>query len=269
MLFRSTSPNPKPEYRGEVIEPEVTIKDYWEFILKLVEMMIVWANSDSKRWARLVKAYPDIQRGWDVIGAMITSALRAVSVDTWDDKDKLTVKESLDNLIYHHSRFEDADWALPKSMIENLYTLRDKFVPAEKVMRYKAYFTYDPNDPDAPKDHYGDTWDKWLEGKREQVALEVYDENGLAGLFRLSEESAIPACVGQSVAALSFKEDEIAELVNKTLSINPSQFNESPLLQFGRGFVFTCYRRFGEKWFESILALKIHWTSEMQSNFAL
>ena len=264
-----TTPNPKPEYRGEVNEPKVTIKEYWEFIRSVVEKMVVWADSNPRRLANLVEAFPELQKGWDKLGEMITTVLHKANVDAWDDKDKVIVKNSLDNLISHHREFEDADWALPESALKNLDTIRRNFVPSDVVLQYQPYFTWNPDDPEGPKERYGDAWDKWLEGKREQAAFEVYKQEGLEGLFRLSNEAVLPACVGQAVASFSLKENEIVELLEKTLSVAPGLYNESNLLQFGRGFASTCYRKAQDKWLEGIMALKITWSPIIHANLAL
>ncbi|MCK5225994.1 MAG: hypothetical protein KAQ89_04690, partial [Planctomycetes bacterium] len=265
----TTSPNPKPEYRGEVNEPKVTIKEYWEFIRAIVEKMVVWADSNPRRLASLVEAYPELQKGWDEIGEMVTRVLYQTNIDTWQDEDKIIVKHSLDNLIAHHKGFEDADWALPRSVLNELDKIRSKFIPSDVVLRYQQYFTWDPNDPDAPKERYGDTWDKWIDEKRKKTVFEVYKQGGLTDLLRLSKETILPACVGQAVAGFNFKKNEIVELLEKTLSISPDQYNKSSLLQFGRCFAFTCYRQAKDKWLKDILTLTINWSPEIYANLAL
>ncbi len=264
-----TSPNPKPEYRGEVNEPKVTIPEYWEFIRAVIEKMVVWADSNPKRLAALVKAYPELQKGWDKLGEMITTVLYETNIDTWQDKDKVIVKHSLDSLISHHKEFEDADWALPQSTLNNLDKIRSKYMPSDAVLRYQPYFSWAPNDPEGPKKHYDDTWDKWLDKKRKQAAFEVYKLDGLAGLLRLCEEADLPEYVGEAIATLSLQENEIIELFEKTLSITPAQYHENCLLRFGRGFAFTCYRQVKDKWLESVLALTINWSPDMYANLAL
>ena len=265
----TTSPNPKPEYRGDVNEPKVTIKEYWEFTHAIVERMVVWADSNPKRLAELVGAYPELQKGWDKLGEMITKVLHETNIDKWEDKDKVIVKHSLDSLISHHKEFEEADWALPQSALNNLDEIRGKYMPSDAVLLYQPYFTWDPNDPEGPKERYGDKWDKWLDEKRKQAAVEVYKQEGLSGLLRLSKEAALPACVGQAVAAFSLKENETVELLEKTLSIDPGLYHKSSLLQFGRGFAFTCFSQAQDKWLEGILALKINWSPIIYANLAL
>ncbi len=90
-----------------------------------------------------------------------------------------------------------------------------------------------------------------------------------AGLLRLCEEADMPEYVGEAVATLSLQENEIIELLEKTLSLSPDQYNKNNLLQFGRGFAFTCYRQAKDKWFEDVLALTINWSPEIYANLAL
>jgi hypothetical protein len=264
-----TSPNPKPEYRGEVNDSQLTFKEYWEFVHLVVEKMAVWTESNPKRLADLINAYPELQRGWDELGEIVIAVLNKANTETWNDKDKVIVKSALDNLISRHRECSDADWALPEEILKNLDGIRDKYVPSDLVLLYQPYFTWDPNDPEAPKERYGDIWDNWLNDKRIQAALEVYKQKGLEGLFRLSTEVTLPGYVGEATASLSLKEDEIVGLLEQTLSISPDQYYNNNLLQFGRAFVFAFHIKAKDTWFEDIMALEIRWTPVMYANLSL
>lgn len=263
------SPNPKPEYRSNVKEPEITVNEYWNFILAIVEKMVLWANSNPKRLSELVEAYPDIQKGWDKLGEMVTKLLNETNIDEWDDNDKIIVKDSLDELITRHKEFDEVDWALPEEILSRLDKIRDKYTPSDIILRWRPYFSYEPNDPEGPQKRYDDEWDKWLDEKRKQAVIEIYEQKGLPGLLRLSNKTTLPEYVGQAVACLSLKENEIAELLEKTLSISPGLYQGNSLLQFGRGFAFIHFRQAQDDWIEKVLLLTIAWSPEIYANLVL
>jgi len=264
-----SSLNPKPEYRGEVNKLEITRKDYWNFVRTVVEKMVQWADSNPNRLADLIHRYPELQRGWNEVGDMVITVLNDINCDAWDDKDKAIIKNTLDELICRHMEHQDTDWALPKQDLETLGRICGKFVPSDIVLQVQQYFTWDPNDPQGPTERYGDEWDKWLEEKRAQAALTVYENQGLEGLYRLAKLSLLPACVGVAIASLRLRESDIIKLVKDTLSIEPDLYHVNNLLLLGRGFVFTCYRKEQCNWLRLMLALPIEWSPTMYANLSL
>ena len=77
-----------------------------------------------------------LQFAWDELGEMVTTLLEKTNNDSWDDKDKVIVKNSLDNLISHHREYEDAEWALPESALKYLDNFRSKFVSSDVVLQF-------------------------------------------------------------------------------------------------------------------------------------
>ncbi len=265
-----TSPTPIPMYRKHPGKREVTIKEYWEFIRTVVEMMIKWANVNTSRWASLIKAYPEVRRGYPEVGQMITDALAQFDIDKINDSDKAAVHNALRRLISHHREFNYTEWALPNSDLELLESMQDRFKPEDAVLQHIHIFTWDPDIHDAPMKQYEEGWDEWIAEKREQAVKAIYEQSGLAGIFHLAETAVLPDYVGYATAALKLLKAEEIELLQKGLSSASVYYSKNPLTLTARAYVWNKYRKEGEKWLDDVLARQdMTWTPETYANLAL
>jgi len=265
-----TSPTPTPTYRKHPGKREVTVKEYWEFVRAVVEMMIQWAGGNTSRWASLVKAYPEIRRRYQELGQLITDALGKVSIDTLADGDKSVVHDALREVISHHRQFPEAEWVLPDSDLKPLKNLQEQFKPKDAVLQNRHLFSWDPEVPDAPMKPYEDGWDEWILEKRIQGVKGVYDQDGLSGICRLAESVVLADGVGYATAELKLLESEIGQLLQRGLSEAPDNYAKNPLTRTAMAYVWSMYKKEGEKWLEDILARPgMTWTPEEYANLAL
>jgi len=265
-----TSQTPMPTYRKHPDKREVTVREYWEFIREVVEMMIQWADKNASRWESLVKAYPEVRQQHSEIGQLITNSLAQLDVNTINDADKAVVHDALRGVISRHREFPDTEWALPDSDLELLESLQVQFKPEDAVLEHTHLFSWNPDVYDAPMKQYKDGWDEWLAEKRERAVKAIYEQAGLAGICRLAETAVLPDCVGYATAALELLEAEEVELLQKGLSSAPVYYSRNPLTLTARAYVWSKYRKEGEKWLEDVLARpKMNWTSESYANLAL
>jgi len=214
----STSPTPMPTYRKHPGKREVTRNEYWEFVRAVVEMMIQWAGMNISRWASLVKAYPELRRGYPEVGQLITDALAQLNTDTIGEADKAVVHDALREMIARHRQYPDTEWALPDSDLDLLGKLQERCKPEDAVLQHSHLFTWDPDVPDAPMKPYEDGWDEWLAEKRTQAVKAIHDQDGLAGIRRLAEKVVAAECVGQAAADVELPQPEEVELIEKGLS---------------------------------------------------
>ena len=265
-----TSPTPTPTYRKHPGKREVTVKEYWEFVRTVVEMMTKWAGNNTSRWASLVKAYPEVRRGYPEVGQLITDALAKVSIDTLSENDKAVVHDALRGVILHHRKYPDTKWALPYSDLKLLENLQECFKPKDAVLQHTHLFSWYPDVSDAPMKPYENGWDEWIAEKRIQAVKVVYDQDGLSCIYRLAEKAVLPDCVGYAAAELKLSESEVAQLLQRGLSEAPDNYAKSPLTRTGRAYVWSMYKKGGEKWLEYILACPgMSWTPEAYTNIAL
>lgn len=265
-----TSPTPMPTYRKHPGKREVTVKEYWEFVRSVIEMMIQWAGKNTSRWASLVKAYPEVRREHSEVGQLITDALAQLNLDTISDADKSVVHDALRVVISQHREFPDTEWALPDSDLELLENIQERFKPEDAVLQHSHLFSWDPYVHDAPMKPYEEGWDEWIAQKRSQAVKEIYDQDGLSGICRLSEIVVLPDSVGHATATLELNESEVCELLQKGLSSATVYYSKNPLTLTARSYVWSKYRKEGEKWLEHLLALSgMTWTPEAYANLAL
>jgi len=266
----TTSPTPTPVYREHPGERHVTVNEYWEFVRTVVQLMIEWAGHDVARWASLVKAYPELRRGYPELAQLVTDALGNVHAVIQADAEKAVVHDALRELISHHREFPDAEWALSKPDLDILESLRERFKPEDAVLLCSHLFSWDPDVPDAPVKRYEDGWDEWLAEQRAIAAKAVYDQDGLEGICRLAERVVLPDCVGEAVAGLPLTEAEVVDLLERGLKTQLSCYPQNPITKTARGYVWAKYKIEGDKWLEFILALhRIVWTAEAYANLAL
>jgi len=265
-----TSPTPLPTYREHPGKREVTVEEYWEFVRAVVEMMIEWAGRNTSRWASLVKAYPEVRRGYPEVGQLITDALTQVSIETMGEADKVVVHDALRGVISYHREYSDTEWALPDSDLELLEILQERFKPEDAVLQYSHLFSWDPDVPDAPMKPYKDGWDEWIAEKRIQALKAVYSQDGLSGICRLAETVVLPECVGYAAAKLELSKTEIVELLKKGFSEAPDNYAKNPLTKIVRAYVWSMYKEGDEKWLEHLLACpRMVWTPGAYANLAL
>lgn len=265
-----TSPTPTPTYRKHPGKREVTVKEYWEFVRAVVEMTTQWAGKNTSRWASLVKAYPEVRRGYPEVGQLITDALSKVSIDTLSENDKAVVHDALRGVIAHHREYPDTEWALPDSDLELLESLQERFKPEDAVLQYSHLFSWDPDVPDAPMKPYENGWNEWIAEKRIHAVEAVYDQDGLSGICRLAESVVLADFVGHATAKLKLLESEMVQLLQKGLSEAPDNYAKNPLTRAARAYVWSMYKEGDEKWLEHLLVCPgMSWTSEAYTNLSL
>ena len=266
-----TSPTPTPTYREHSGDRKVTVKEYRDFISMLVVMMIEWAEKYASRWASLVKAYPEVRSESPENGQLITDALTHLNIDTMSDADKSIIHDALREQISHHCQFPEAKWSLPDFDLEILKSVQDRFKPEDTVLQHSyLFFSCDPHVYDAPMKPYEDGWDNWITEKREKAVKAIYKQSGLEGIIRLSQNAILPDYIGYAIAELKLTEDEEVELLQKGTSTEPIYYSNNPMALIARAYVFSKYRKEGEKWLEHLLASpKIIWTPESYANLAL
>ncbi|MGD0784331.1 MAG: hypothetical protein ABR969_00755 [Sedimentisphaerales bacterium] len=265
-----TSPTPTPTYRKHPGKREVTGDEYWEFIREVIEMMIQWAEKNAFRWASLVKAYPEIRRGYPELGQLITDALKQVKIEVLDDGDKAGIYNAMRDVIFHHREFPEAEWALPDSDLKLLESMSECFKPQDGVLLHKHLFSWNPNITDAPMKPYENGWDEWISEKRMQAVKLIYDQGGLSDVFRLCESVVLADAVGYATAKLQLLESETAQLLQRGLSEIPSGYPKKSITQMARAYVWCKYKEEGDKWLEGILARSdITWTPGAYANLAL
>ena len=268
--FGSTWPTQRPQYRSATGKRKVTIREYWEFVRAVVEKMIVWADSDSDRLAGLIEAYPELRRGWEEVGELVTDALISIDKTDLSDDSRATIETVLRKIIARHRAYSDADWVLPASDIDLLEETRQSFMPFDLVLKHRHLFSWDPDEPSAPMNSHDEGWDEWLREKQDSAAKAIYKQDGLTGLLRLAELVDLPATVGQSMAVLQIEDQALLEFIEKSLSKIPSRYSLSPLLPCGRGYISSKYREGGDGWLETVLGLEnLEWTPERHVNVAL
>ncbi len=266
----TTMSTPTPEYRPYVGERKVTVQEYREYILGVVERMTNWVGNNPVRLTGLVEAYPELRKENSEAGDLVTNVLNKTETSNLADVDRVVVYEALRKLIAHHRDFDEAEWALPQTDLKILENIQPKFAPADPILQHRQLFSWDQHVPDAPMKPHEDGWDEWLEGKRVKAAKAVYDQKGLAGILRLAEEVVLPGLVGQAATVIDLAKDEMATLLQNTLSDNPGQYANNPLMKMGRGYVWSKHRESGEAWFAALLQQpEITWTPELQANLAL
>ena len=269
-MHSTSMPTQTPTYRPYGGKRKVTVKEYWEFIRAVVGKLIVWADSNPTRLARLIEAYPELRKGWPEVGDLVTGAIEKTDTSKLADDDRAIVYETLRSLIAHHRGYEEADWTLPASDIEALDDILQRFVPSDAVLQHKTLFSWHPDVPNAPMRPHEDGWDEWITDKRAETATAIYSQTGMTGMTRLAEVVELPETVGQAAASLDLSTDKVAHLLQMTLSRDPGQCASDQLLRLGRGYVWTKYRAGGEDWFHSVCEQPgLVWTPELRANLAL
>ncbi len=166
------------------------------FINATAERVIDLAGTDPQRWKVVfehINSFPHTIHG------KLLKAATSFSESLVPDFDRKAVSEELAEQISRHRRFEDAAWALPKTILEQLDAIHSKLKPRSVVLQNAWLFAQwpDPFFEDAEK--YEDR-QKALDKARGDAVNAILDTEGFPGIEILKTTAESPNEVGRALS---------------------------------------------------------------------
>ena len=263
-----TLPTPVPEYRDSPGQRAITMKEYREFVLALVQLMVLWAREEPRRWAQLVEVYPEVVKEAPEAGQHIVSELGQLDAAHIPEEDGSLIHHAIVGILARHRGHSDANWAISGASLLPLEALQPLFMPTDAVLQGSSLFSWQVETLDAPMEEYAEGWDEWIRGKRIEAVKAVYDQAGIKEIDRLVERVQVPEMVGDSAAGLTLSGKETSDLISSGLAEDPGKGDVRT--RVARAYISRQYREVGAPWLESILASRdIKWTPHVYANLAL
>lgn len=241
--------------------PKVTRSEYWQNIDAVMERVLSNAGTSNDRWCNVIKRIASLppklrDRTIEYLdGVDITNIQPAELVKIWN---------SLREVIHKHRKSPNAAWAMPREIVDRLYSVYQKFEPQDLIYRYAWIFSFNPHLLNC-LDRDWDTRLAKIEKTRAEAAREAFSQGGLTILLELAEYVE-PRLLGSAIAKIETIAEVEAELLRATLGQDNRALNELAI-----GFVYTRLGIAGWNWAEEMLSLAKteQWSSRQSVNFFL
>jgi hypothetical protein len=175
----------------------------------------------------------------------LISYLRSEAVSSLPDDERRSLWTTLTNLVLHHRRFGNAEWALKPDILDRFSEVADQLSPDSAVYRNQRLFTDRDFDLYEQNDNFEEEYKK-LDERRQKAVSEVYAEGDMMRVLELTDIVKSPVRVGIAFGAIGSSADDDAILPNLLSSDIPSRS------QFIGGYIWTKFRRLGWQWLDRL-----------------
>jgi len=191
-------PTHKPHWRDWANDwvAGATRQDSMTFITATAERIIRLAGGDVDRWCELLNHLGQLPY---TTREQFLHELGAFAASEHTDAERRRVSEILSAQINQHRHFRDAEWSVPKEMLDELETALEELKPKSAVMRNAWLFAQWP-DRFYERGGSAEERDKALETARVDAMKEILEEDGFSGVEQLANVSESPYTVGWALA---------------------------------------------------------------------
>ena len=235
---------------------EVVAEDYFRYISGIVDLAVNLANADGSRWPELLDRCTAL---FPADRSRIFAALEKVSPGTLSDEQRLSLWETLREMVQKHTAFGGANWALPADEVGRLAQVRDRFAPQDEVQITVPLFAQGQlmyeNSELSGKDPEASL------RQRRMVAVErIWNKEGFSGVRELATKVKESWRVGAALAEAKGAEPE-SQIIPDLLCSSDKQIEG-----FAVGYAARRIDAEGQDWAERIPTAE--WTPEQITAFA-
>ncbi len=229
--------------------------EYWEQITAYTDLAVALAKSDSGRLCELIKRLSDLPRE---AHESLLEHLGSCSVVSLPEVERMPIWENLDELVRHHKKFSDADWAMPEDAVNKIEKTAKALESASPVFKYHHIFSgrdFDLYDENGDFDEQ----QKRLDEARQGAISEILDDGGIEEALKFAAKVAAPYEVGRALGVVASKKIEI--------SILPSLLDskDDTLVRVIAGFIWARFWKLKAEWVDAVLARE--WSPEHRATF--
>lgn len=255
-------PTSKPDWRewAPDTQPEVTYAELFQAEREIVSRLLEDVGVEGRRWSDLVFKVGDLSKEQHDI---IVERLLTIDIESFTAEDRMMVWNALQDVISRHREFGDADWAMPKEMVDRLEQVYERFKPEDLISQHAGLFSQTPKLLDPPERDWRARHDA-LETARFEAVRELNTQGGLPQLLDYAAQVERPGDVGFTAGKGGLLEEEEDELLAGKLASAISSEN-----LFARGFVTGRFSSRGWDWVDSKLSSDASsaWSSEQRADF--
>lgn len=174
----------RPDWRGWAPEggARVTHRMIAEHAVEMVKRLLEDVGTSADRWKVLVEALDDVPLESH---EAILSHLDGLAAEPMAADVRLTIWNSLRELLSRHRSFPDADWALPGEQLDAIAAVVAKLEPSDLIARDRHLFTHHAALPDGRQGDYQEHH-RILTARRIEAAREWYTTIGIERIVDVS-----------------------------------------------------------------------------------
>ena len=233
----------KPKWNNIVVENEKSIlrSDYWKQIEIYLELILEASEKNVHKLCQVIDLFDDVP---EYMVDKITDYMSQQCILNLSDEEKYHLWDKIEDFINKHTKFSDADWSLPKTLLDKVKKLSGLLKPNSLLVYNKRYFKRDFWMLYDEKLDY-DTASKKLNDYRINV-LKTIVEIGFNQIFDFVKEVEDPYVVGFCLGEITISEEQ----EKKTLFFLDS--DNDNLCLFAKGFAYEKYYELGDNWLNGL-----------------
>jgi hypothetical protein len=188
----------RPDWREWAPEIDVRVTHHMiaEHAVEIVKRLLEDAGTSGERWKTLVEALDDVPLECH---EAILSRLDSLAGEPLAADSRVTIWNTLRELLSKHRSFPNADWALPAERVETIAVVFAKFEPSDPVVRDRYLFTNHATLPEGRERDY-EEHHQVLAERRVDAARVWYTAIGAEALVRVSATLERADALGDALA---------------------------------------------------------------------
>lgn len=241
------SDNPKPVYRDWAAgwDGTATYEDYFSFIDVLAELAVQLALNVPERWVDLLNEISNLYGISRTAYEKVRGAFETLSTDGMTSELRVMLWQRLRVTIQQHTRFHDANWAMPMEELKKWEAARDRLAPVDPVINLVHLFSHGAWDGGDDTLSYEQQQERLALNRRAAIRS-IWLSGGIEALKRLAVKSSEPWMIGWPLG-LELGDEVFAEVIPAFLT----EENEA-LSKFAASFAMQRINELGVEWAESV-----------------
>ena len=255
--YDTASPSSRTKWRDLSVDlqEEVTYALIAKGAQGIAERLLADAGTAASRWTSLIQAFPNLAPEY---GA---EAIRRLSeaAPGMNDYQRVTISESLRELLNHHRTAPDANWALPGDVLDAIDPVYLALEPRDPIKKVSWLFSSNVRLPRPAAKMKGDSDidigpalradNEEIAKQRRAAVAELLAAGGVDALFSLAAAVEMPALVGVAVADAKECASQQDAILVRALT-GSSQIDAA----LAHGIIDTVFRHEGNAWASALLA---------------
>jgi hypothetical protein len=226
------------DWKPEEQEQSFSYPEWWNATEAFVTRLLDDIGTDSSQVSDLIDIIGDLPPS---SRELVFTYLELLDPSAFDNSSRSTMWAKLREQVSRHRRYADAQWAMPKENIDRLATIYEHFKPEDLVQQVAWLFTSRPQLPEA-EDNDFDKYSAAIYDAQAFAIQQVYQAEGLVGLFTLIEVVEQPGTLGWTLGHFCLAETEEDRLLNELGS------SDTKRCQTAREYVRVRFLEHGWEW---------------------
>jgi hypothetical protein len=181
------------EWKPEEREASFTYTELWHATEALITRLLADVGVDSDRICDVVERIENLP---PLVRTTVLEYLESLDPAALDTSSREAVCAILREQIARHRRFSQAQWAMPIEDIARLRAIYERFKSEDMIQQVSPLFTASPHLLDEPEEPDMKKHEDAVYQAQVAAAQQVYQAEGLTGLFTLIEATDQPGVPG-------------------------------------------------------------------------